>query len=405
MRVVVTGLVATYPLGGVSWDYLAYVDGFRRLGAEVLYLEDTGGWFYHPADETFSDDAAANLAYLRAALARVDAADTPWAVRAPDGTLHGAPLSAVRDFCRGADLFLNVSGSCWLRDEYRGARRTAYLDTDPGFTQTKLRAAEQGIASADQQFSVDLIHQHDRFLTYAEHIGAPDCRVPACGLDWKTTRQPVVLERWSPHLDPPPLTPGREAGSTRGEAGSTREAYTTVMSWKVESAAPVIDCVSYGGKDVEFRRFLDLPKRVGVRFELALGGKAPQAELEAQGWRVVDAYSRSTSMDAYQDYLYASRGEWSVAKQVYVALRSGWFSTRSAVYLAAGRPVVVQDTGWSAHYPTGEGLFAFDTIEQAVAGLQAVEADYRRHCEAARAVAERELAARPVLEHLLADVA
>lgn len=396
MRVVVTGLVATYPLGGVSWDYLAYVDGFRRLGAEVLYLEDTGGWFYHPAAATFSDDASPNLAYLRAALARVDAAETPWAVRAPDGTLHGVALSAVRDFCRGADLFLNVSGSCWLRDEYRGARRTAYLDTDPGFTQTKLRAAEQGIASTDQQFSVDLIHQHDRFLTYAEHIGAPDCRVPACGLDWRTTRQPVVLQRWIPR--PPALTRGREPGSTRG-------AYTTVMSWKVESAAPVIDGVSYGGKDVEFRRFLELPSRVNVRFELALGGKAPQDELTAHGWRVVDAYSRSTTMDAYQEYLYASRGEWSVAKQVYVALRSGWFSTRSAVYLAAGRPVVVQDTGWSAYYPTGAGLFAFDTIEQAVAGLQAIEADYHRHCEAARAVAERELAARPVLERLLADVA
>ncbi|MDX2165659.1 MAG: glycosyltransferase family 1 protein [Deltaproteobacteria bacterium] len=407
VRVVVTGLVATYPLGGVSWDYLAYVDGFRRLGAEVLYLEDTGGWFYHPEAQTFSDDAAPNLAYLNAALARVDAADVWWAVRTPDDTLHGASLAAIRDFCRGADLFLNVSGSCWLRDEYRGARRTAYLDTDPGFTQTKLRAAEQGIATPEQQFSVDLIHQHDRFLTYAEHLGAPDCRVPLCGLDWKTTRQPVVLERWIPHPDPPPLARGRETGSAQARgrgASSTRAAYTTVMSWKVESAAPVIDGISYGGKDVEFRRFLDLPQRVEVPLELALGGKAPLAELQAHGWRVVDAYARSTTMDAYQDYLYASRGEWSVAKQVYVALRSGWFSTRSAVYLAAGRPVVVQDTGWSAHYPTGEGLFAFDTVEQAAAGLEAVERDYPRHCAAARAVAERELAAGPVLERLLADV-
>ncbi len=388
MRVVVTGLVATYPLGGVSWDYLAYVDGFRRLGAEVLYLEDTGGWFYHPAEETFSDDAAPNLAYLRDALAHVDAADVAWAVRAPDGVLYGADRAAVRDFCRGADLFLNVSGSCWLRDEYRGAQRTAYLDTDPGFTQTKLRAAEQGIADADQQFSVDLIHQHDRFLTYAEHIGAPDCRVPLCGLDWKTTRQPVVLERWPPAVATPRAAP-----------------YTTVMSWKVEAAAPVIDGVSYGGKDVEFRRFLDLPARSALTLEVALGGAAPRDELAAHGWRVVDAYARSTGMSVYQDYLYASRGEWSVAKQVYVALRSGWFSTRSAVYLAAGRPVVVQDTGWSAHYPTGEGLFAFGTIDDAAAALSAVEADYARHAEAARSVAERELAARPVLERLLADVA
>ena len=386
MRVVVTGLVATYPLGGVSWDYLAYVDGFRRLGAEVLYLEDTGGWFYHPAAATFGDDVAPNLAYLRAALARIDAADVAWAVRAPDGTLHGSDPALVSRFCRGADLFLNVSGACWLRDEYRGARRTVYLDTDPGFTQTKLRAAEQGIATADQQFSVDLIHQHDRFFTFAEHIGAADCRVPPCGLDWKPTRQPVVLERW-------PLRRQADADA----------AYTTVMSWKVESAPPLIDGVSYGGKDVEFRRFRDLPRRVDVPFELALGGAAPRDELAAHGWRVVDAYQRSTTMDVYQDYLYASRGEWSVAKQVYVALRSGWFSTRSAVYLAAGKPVVVQDTGWSAHYPTGEGLFAVSTVEQAASALREVERDYARHCAAARAVAERELDAGRVLERLLAD--
>ncbi|MEO8604166.1 MAG: glycosyltransferase family 1 protein [bacterium] len=386
MRIVVTGLVATYPLGGVSWDYLAYVDGFRRLGAEVLYLEDTGGWFYHPAAETFDDDAAPNLAYLQSALARIDAADLAWAVRAPDGTLHGSPLSAVSSFCRGADLFLNVSGACWLRDEYRGARRTAYLDTDPGFTQTKLRAAQQGSATKDQQFSVDLIHQHDRFFTFAEHIGAADCRVPVCDLDWKTTRQPLVLERWPVRA---PTAAGRP--------------YTTVMSWKVEPAQPVIDGIAYGGKDVEFSRFVDLPRRVDVPLEIALGGAAPRDDLQRAGWQIVEAYQRSTTMDVYQDYLYASRGEWSVAKQVYVALRSGWFSTRSAFYLAAGKPVVVQDTGWSAHYPTGAGLFAFSTIDEAAAALAEIESDYARHCDAARAVAERELDAEPVLTRLLAD--
>ena len=386
MRVVVTGLVATYPLGGVAWDYLAYVDGFRRLGADVLYLEDTGAWFYHPRAETFSGDAAPNLAYLRAALARVDASDGAWAVRAPDGALHGSELAAVSRFCRGADLFLNVSGACWLRDEYRGARRTVYLDSDPGFTQTKLRAAEQGVATEDQQFSVDLIHQHDRFFTFAEHFGAADCRVPACGLEWKTTRQPVVLERW-------PLRAPVDAG----------RAYTTVMSWKVESAPPLIDGVTYGGKDVELRRFIDLPRRVAVSLEIALGGAAPHDELNSRGWRIVDAYRQSATMDVYQDYLNASRGEWSIAKQVYVALRSGWFSTRTAFYLAAGKPAVVQDTGWSAHYPTGDGLFAFTTLDEAAAGLAAVERDYAHHCAAARAVAARELDAGRVLSRLLAE--
>jgi hypothetical protein len=385
MRIVVTGLVATYPLGGVSWDYLAYVDGFRRLGHEVLYLEDTGAWFYHPGDQTFSDDIAPNLRYLAAAFAAIGAPDIAWSVRAPDDVYYGLDGAAVERFCRSADLFLNLSGACWLRDAYRGARRTAYLDSDPGYTQAKLWAAEHGCATEDQLFSVNLIHQHDRFFTFAENMYAPDCAVPSCGLEWRTTRQPVVLERW-------PVVFNEDA-----------HAFTTVMSWSTEAARPVIDGVSYGAKDIEFLRFLDLPRHTDVELEVALSGAAPRDQLAAHGWRVVDAYARSTTMAQYRDYLQTSRGEWSVAKNIYVALRSGWFSTRSAVYLASGKPVVVQDTGWSAHYPTGAGLFAFSTVEEAANALAVVDADYRRHCEAARAVAERELSAPAVLERLLRD--
>ncbi len=385
MRIVVTGLVATYPLGGVSWDYLAYVDGFRRLGHAVLYLEDTGAWFYHPADQTFSDDAAPNLRYLTAAFTAIGAPDTAWAVRTPDDRYHGLDGAAVQRFCRGADLFLNLSGCCWLRDEYRGARRTAYLDSDPGYTQAKLWAAAHGCASEDQLFSVNLIRQHDRFFTFAEHIAAPDCRVPACGLDWKPTRQPVVLEHW-------PVAFDRAA-----------RRFTTVMSWKTETTPPRIDGVSYGGKDVELLRFLAMPRHTPAELEVAMAGAAPREQLAAHGWHVVDAHARSATMARYRRYLQGSRGEWSVAKHTYVALRSGWFSTRSAVYLASGKPVVVQDTGWSAYYPTGAGLFAFATLEEAAAALAAVEADYARHCAAARAVAERELAAPAVLERLLHD--
>jgi len=384
MRIVVTGLVATYPLGGVSWDYLAYVDGFRRLGHDVLYLEDTGAWFYHPDDQTFSDDPAPNLRYLTAALAAVGGG-AGWSVRAPDDSYHGLDRAAVQRFCNGADLLLNLSGSCWLRDEYRGARRTAYLDSDPGYTQAKLWAAAQGCATEDQLFSVNLINQHDRFFTFAEHIGAAECRVPTCGIEWLPTRQPVVLEHW----------PFAFAAAARR--------FTTVMSWKQETAPPVIDGERFGAKDVEFLRFLDLPSRTSVELEVAIGGAAPRGELAAHGWHVREAHACSQTMDAYRAYLQASRGEWSVAKHTYVALRSGWFSTRSAVYLASGKPVVVQDTGWSAHYPTGAGLFAFVSPDDAVAALSAVEGDYRRHCEAARAVAEQEFAAPRVLGRLLRD--
>lgn len=384
MKIVVTGLVATYPVGGVAWDYLAYADGFRRLGCEVLYLEDTGQWVYDPARRTFSDEMTNNVAYLVAAL-RFLGLPEAFSVRGPDGTYHGLGAERVADFCRAADLFLNISGSCWLREEYRGARRTAYVDSDPGYTQSKLLARERGCADADQLYSADLIDRHDCFFTFAEHIGAADCLVPACGYDWKPTRQPVVIERWPFRFDP------------------TARSFTTVMSWKTDASPPLIDGVRYGGKNVEFERFLDLPRRTDVPLEVAIAGAAPLDELRARGWSVVDAGERSATMESYRAYLQGSRGEWSVAKNVYVALRSGWFSCRTAAYLASGRPAVVQDTGWSSHYPAGEGLIAFDTTEEAVAGLERVQAGYRRHCEAARAAAEREFAAERVLSKLLRD--
>jgi hypothetical protein len=385
MRIVVTGLVATYPMGGVAWDYLAYVDGFRRLGCDVLYLEDTGQWFYDPARQTFTNDVTASLRYLRDALRTIDAPDDAFALREPDGTYHGMTQQAVAKFCQSADLFLNVSGCCWLRGDYRGAKRTAYLDSDPGYTQSKLLAKERGYATPDDLFSVELIHQHDRFFTFAENIGQPSCLVPAGGLHWIPTRQPVALDRWPYHFDP------------------RAENFTTVMSWKTDVSLPLVDGVRYGGKDVEFSRFLDLPRRTCVSIELAIAGAAPLATLREQGWHVVSAAERSATMESYRSYLRQARGEWSVAKNVYVALRTGWFSCRSAVYLALGKPVVVQDTGWRQNYPTGRGLFSFETPEQAAVALETVDGDYRRHCEAAREIAESEFAAEKVLHKLLVD--
>jgi hypothetical protein len=386
MKIVVTGLIATYPLGGVGWDYLAYVTGFRRLGHDVFYLEDTGQWLYDPRAGTFTDDVSANVAHLQATLVRSgDPMRGRWALRAPDGTYHGANLAEVERFSNAADLFLNVSGSCWLRESYRGARRIAYLDSDPGYSQAKLLAVERGTATEDQAYSVGLIRAHHCFFTFAENINDPSCAIPHCGLDWIPTRQPIVLDDW-------PFTFSVAARS-----------YTTVMSWKTDVTLPNLDGVTYGGKDVEFTKFIDLPSRVRVPLEVALSGAAPRAALETHGWRIVDAYEKSSTLDAYRAYLQSSRAEWSIAKNAYVASRSGWFSSRSAAYLALGKPVVVQDTGFSRCYPTGEGLFAFTTLDQARSAIDAIEGDYRRQCDAARACAEREFAAKAVLLRLLDD--
>jgi hypothetical protein len=386
MRIVVTGLIATYPLGGVGWDYLAYVSGFRRLGHEVFYLEDTGQWLYDPRIGSFTDEVSFNAAYLEATLARAgEEMRERWALRAPDGTYHGSALREVERVCSKADLFLNVSGACWLREEYRGARRTAYLDSDPCYSQAKLLAVEQGTATEDQAYSVRLIRAHDRFFTFAESINDPGCAIPHCGLRWIPTRQPIVLDDWPCAFDPAAQT------------------YTTVMSWKTDVTLPNLSGTTYGGKDVEFMKFIELPRHVRVPLEVALSGAAPRDQLQRHGWQVVDAYERSCTLGAYRDYLRSSRAEWSIAKNAYVASHSGWFSSRSAAYLALGRPVVVQDTGFRAHYPTGAGLFAFRTLDEAAAAIDTIESHYELHCGAARAVAEGQFAAEAVLTRLLRD--
>jgi hypothetical protein len=378
MKIVVTGLIATYPLGGVGWDYLAYVSGFRRLGHDVFYLEDTGQWLYDPRAGTFTDAVGFNVAYLADTLSRAgESMRTRWALRAPDATYHGAPLAEVERVCNAADLFLNV---------YRGARRIAYLDSDPCYSQAKLLAVEQGTATDDQAYSVGLMRAHHCFFTFAENINDPRCAIPHCGVRWLPTRQPIMLDDW-----PFTFTPKARA-------------YTTVMSWKTDVTLPNLAGVTYGGKDVEFMKFIDLPPHTGVHLEVALSGAAPREELQRHGWHVVDAYEQSRTLDAYHTYLGGSRAEWSIAKNAYVASRSGWFSTRSAAYLALGKPVVVQDTGFRARYPTGEGLFAFRSLEEAAAAIDDIERRYRHHCDAARAIAEREFAAQTVLQRLLNDV-
>jgi hypothetical protein len=385
VRVVVTGLAATYPVGGVAWDYLQYVQGFAALGCDVVYLEDTGQWFYDPTAETFTPDPGAGAGYVARALAQLmpDRAQR-WAVRAPDGRFLGMDEDAVRRACAAADLFLNLSGACWLRDAYRAARVAAYVDTDPCYSQAKLAAVDGGLADEALCASVALIRRHDVFFTLGEHIGQADCLVPTAGLSWLPTRQPVVLANW-------PVTEGPEAR------------FTTVLSWSINPTSPVVGGRVYGGKDVEFARFLDLPRRTPERLEAAISGAAPRERLVAAGWEVVDARPVSATLDDYRRYLQGSRGELSVAKNAYVATRSGWFSTRSAMYLACGRPAVLQDTGFSAHLPVGPGLHAFTTREEAVAALAAVRADYAGACAHAREVAERCFRAEDVCARLIAD--
>jgi hypothetical protein len=228
------------------------------------------------------------------------------------------------------------------------------------------------------------LRRHDVFFTLGEHVGAPDCEIPTVGLHWRPTRQPILLDRW-------PTTPAPDG------------AFTTVMSWAIEPSPPIVAGRVYGGKDVEFERILPLPAVTPERLEVALSGPAPLERLRRSGWHVVDARTVSATPRDYQAYIAASRGELSIAKNAYVATRSGWFSTRSAAYLASARPVVLQDTGFPAHLPIGPGLHAFGTLPEAWVALMAIREDYAKACAHAREVAATCFDAERVCERLLAE--
>jgi hypothetical protein len=343
------------------------------LGVEVVYLEDHWGYAYDPELGAACPDGA----YARRWLAQLfDAFDVPWAFMDGHGRYHGLTAEQAQAACDGADLVLNVSGGHLVRDHHRRARTLALVDTDPVFLQVR---AALGHRAVREQYD-----RHDVLFTFAESIGTPGCRVPTAGYAWKPTRQPVHLPFWA--TDRPP-----------------GEVYTTVMHWDAYGETEEWEGRRLGQKKDEFPVVRPLPHRTGLPLEIAVAGPAPQAELRAEGWRVIEPMPVSRTVWDLRDYIHASRGELTVHKQAFVRSHSGWFAERSANYLASGRPVIAQDTGWSAHVPAGEGLLGFSTTDEAAAALQKVEADPAGHAAAARRVAADHFDARLVLDRLLSD--
>jgi hypothetical protein len=375
LRIIVTGLIAQYPLGGVTWDYFQYVLGLAHLGHDVYYLEDTGQWPYNPLEGGLGKDCAFNVDYLARIMSRF-ALDGHWAYRFPwQSQWFGLSDAKRREVIQTADLLINISGTLERPDEYRQVRRLAYIDSDPVFTQVKLARGQ-----ADFQRLVDL---HDVHFSFGECLSPA---IPVTGHHWRPTRQPVVLSEWHP-------------------ATPYRDVFTTVMNWT--SYKPVVyGNQSYGQKDMEFIRFGDLPSLIAPTvIEVAVNAgktrKTPRQLLAYKGWHVVDPADICPDFDSYRQYVESSKAEWSVAKNGYVLGQPGWFSCRSACYLAAGRPVVVQDTGFSNVFPVGEGLLPFTTVPEAVAAIKDVETHYASHAQAARDIAEAYFAADKVLTRLI----
>jgi hypothetical protein len=381
MRIIVTGLLGQYAFGGVTWDYIQYLLGFRALGHDVWYLEDSGAWPYDPVKQTISADCSYNVRYLAGVMAEFGFGER-WIYRnGADGSFHGAGETAARDLIRNGDLIVNVSSAGWLRDYDFGVKHQMFIDGDPMFCQVGLLDPKNAEYAAR-------VRAHDSHFTFGLNVGGPDCLAPDVGIVWKKTVQPIALDCWPRQAD----------------EGLDR--FTTVMNWA--SYAPVEwNGHRYGQKDLEFEKFKLLPQCTSQPLVMAMGqgvgAKRPTEELRALGWTIVEAGEALPDHRSYHEFLRTSKAEWSVAKHGYVAARTGWFSCRTACYLALGRPAVVQETGWSDYLPSGDGLLAFSTLQEAVAAIADVNDRYAEHQAAARALAEEFFDAKKVCQDLLAQ--
>jgi hypothetical protein len=370
------------PFGGQTWLYLNWLRGLARLGHDVWYVEDDATWPYDPRVDAIIDDPSYALAHVDGVMKRIGLPGR-WAYRAlyrgPDASF-GLDAGALRDLYRTCDALLNVCGATVLNEDHMRASRRVYVETDPATNQLELANGKQK--------TFDVLAAHDTIVTYGENYGGPGCSVPLGGpFRYLKTRQPVDLELW-------PMAYGAAA-----------PAYTTIGNWKQKGHDVEWNGETYRwSKHHEFLKFLDLPeKRPNVRFELCLNvdEEADRSLLRSKGFLLTSPLKLSLDPWGYQDFFRRSRAEWTVAKDQNVRLQSGWFSERDACYLACGKPVIAQSTGFENVLPTGEGLFAFRTMDDILVAVDKVESDYERACRAARAVAEEHLEAAAVCRRFL----
>ncbi len=392
--VVVLGMMGRMPVAGVTWQFLQYLEGFRRLGCAAYYLEDTDAWPYDPERNTISDDPSYAVRMIGSVMREHGFADR-WADRAVDGRVYGLSADELDRVLARANALVNVTGSTVLREEHRRVPVRIYLETDPVLPQIELAKGEP--------YYLDMLGAHTHHFTYGENIGQPDSGVPVSArFPYRATRPPIVMEWWQPAEPPGPC-------------------FTTVASWRQAGKDVAWQGETYTwSKHHEFLKIIDLPRRTGQPLELALAIRGqpgpgdtwvPRDQedadalrlLTAHGWRITNAMPLSRDIAPYRQYILRSRGELTVAKDQNVRLRSGWFSDRSACYLAAGRPVITQDTAFGKFVPTGAGLFAFRGMEDILAALDAVNGDYAAHAKAAREIAAGYFEASAVLRRLLED--
>jgi hypothetical protein len=372
---VVVGFIGKSPVAGMALYNLHYILGLKELGYDVHYVErlNRADECYDPDTDTFGDDASVAVAWLRRCLAIPAVGAISWSFIDRDGTYLGAGQPAlVKDIGR-ADFVLTLADPTWF-DELGECPRRAFVDGDPLFTQAAM------LDPANEMSAV--MRMYPTLFTYATRLGAPDCLVPRANREWIATRPVVSTSLWD-------VAPGVESSPL-----------TTVMNWGAWGEVTV-DGKVFGHKSGELERLIDLPERSGRRLVLALGGPGPKQRLIEHGWEIVNPLVVTGTIDAYRSFIADSRADLGIAKHAYVASRSGWFSDRSTCYLASGRPVLHQQTGFTDWLPEGDGVLAFSDTEDLLDALERLDADYDGHMRAARAIAEEHFEAHTIIGRML----
>jgi hypothetical protein len=376
-KIILSATMVRYPLGGMNQWILAWLVGLTRLGHEVTLVERSS-WpdaCYDVARGIMTDDCAYGVRVVQGLLSRYGL-EGNWCYVDEQRVYHGLGRRQVAERFASADVFLDLEWGEWT-EESRDVPLRIFYDGDPGWFQFSLM---------DQLDRGQALPEYHHYFTSGAFVGHPGCAIPTAGIEWRHMIAPVLMEG--------PQRTGSDPGF----------AFTTVMNWHSNKAVEYRG-ESYGQKDVEFLKFLELPTRVDQPLEVAVSGPGvPREMLSDHGWRIRDADAVAASLDGYRNYIAASRGEFSVVKNAFAKTRGGWFGERPGYYLYGGRPAVVQDTGFSQFLPCGEGLFTFTTLDEAAHAIASINADYERHSQAARAIAHEYLDATKVLARMLKTV-
>ena len=376
------GFMGSMPIAGVIWQHVHYVVGLQRLGHDVYYIEDSARLPYNP--ETFEvNNEFDYAAKVLDRLAGEFGFKNRWAFCArylKNNPTAGLPLKKIRQLYRDADAILNICGTQEFNDDLLKSDRIIYVESDPGVEQIKI---DQGVKS-----TIDYLSRHHALFTFGENVGTKKFPVPRHGFKWHATRQPIVTHFWKTNR-----VPKRAA------------VFTSIANW---STSGLKDITWRGrkylwSKSREFLRFAAAPKRAGATFELAtnIQDLCAREKFERNGWRLVSPLQMSIDYWHYRDYIQQSKGEFTAAKDQYVRLNTGWFSDRSACYLAAGRPVITQETGFTKNYGGDAGLLAFRSLGEIADAVKKINSDYPKHSGAARQIAREIFEAEKVLKSLL----